>query len=71
MEITETQELLMNGLLLFGIDVDMIPPLILLLKKEEEAKKMIFWMVNHPQATIPEILKQVSEISTEGEHLDQ
>ena len=63
MKLTETQELLINGLRVFEVEKDLIIGIMLLLSKTEQQEEMMEWMAEHEGAK-PETLLQIAvEIS--------
>ena len=63
MELTYTQELLMNGLDLFGVEKDAIVLILTALQKEKQMEELMQYMVNNRTATQEQILLKMVEIS--------
>lgn len=64
MALTETEKLLLDGLMVFGLDKEDILIVMALLETEEQQDQMIEFLVNHRSATQQDILKTVTMIVT-------
>ncbi len=63
MELTETQRLLINGLIAFKARRGIIVHICLLLEEEQQQIEMIQYMVDHQNATGEELLQQAKKMA--------
>ena len=68
MKLTETEEILINGLLAFGVEKDLVPGIVVMLETEIAQDQMIDYMCNHPQAKQEELLKKAVDISNQNKN---
>lgn len=62
MILTETQDVLLDGLIAFGVEKDLIIGIMLMLKDEIEQYKLMYWMADHPYACAEDILERALKI---------
>ncbi len=63
MMLTQTQELLIDGLKVFKVKKDLIIGILLMLQEEDQQMELMEWMSNHEGATPSQILQQATEIA--------
>lgn len=62
MALTNAQKHLIDGLRIFGVEMDAIIGIVCALEKPEQQRAMMEWMCDHEGATTAEILKKTAEI---------
>ncbi len=65
MALTNAQKHLIDGLRIFGVEMDAIIGIVCALEKPEQQDEMMEWMSEHEGATTAEILKKTAKIVNE------
>ena len=60
--LTQTQELLIDGLRAFGVEKDLIIGIMIMLTEEDQQEQLMEWMADHEKAKPEEILQRATEI---------
>lgn len=60
--LTQTQELLLDGLRAFGVEKDLIIGIMVMLTEEDQQEQLMEWMANHETAKPDMILQKATEI---------
>ena len=60
--LSQTQELLLDGLRAFGVEKDLIIGIMIMLPKEDQQYELMYWMANHAEAKPEDILLKATEI---------
>lgn len=60
--LTQTQELLLDGLRAFGVEKDLIIGIMVMLTEEDQQEQLMEWMANHEAAKPDMILQKATEI---------
>lgn len=62
MILTETQDILLDGLIAFGVEKDLIIGIMLMLNDESKQYRLMEWLADNPGATSENILDKALEI---------
>lgn len=62
MELTESQKFLINGLDLFGVEMDEMLGIVLVLKSEAQQWELMEWMADNQTATPSDIVGKTMDI---------
>ena len=61
--LTQTQELLLDGLRAFGVEKDLIIGIMIMLTEEEQQEQLMEWMADHEEAMPETILQKATDIA--------